>query len=498
MPENAPSPPYSVIYAFGDSLSDSGNISIFSSKSGLPFPASPPYFSQQYGSASGAVFSNGPTWVQDLSLALGLGTLAPSLTGGTNFAYGGAETGATPQDPNNKAVQAISLQAQLTQFKLAEPNPPANALYTISIGANDLNDILATGGLTAEQQAADVQASVANEIDFIKQLAANGATNLLVLNMPDLGRTPNVISGRVNGTTGSAALTAEASQLSSQYNAALISQLGTIAGLNAHVIDAYGLINAAVANPAVYGLTNTTTPVWSGNYTDANSGTVVTPDAAAQNQYLFWDQLHPTETGHQFIADAGVQLLTGVAPLTVTNMTAGQPVAASGQPYTGPAPDLQRQYIAITADNLNISASTPGWFIHGGAGMDAIAVTSGTNVLDGGGGSNFLTGGSGADTFFVSADAAAMTWSTINNFQAGDGMILFGITPGDFGLSWADGLGAAGYTGLTLTATQAGQPETLLTFAGYSSAALSNGTLSVSAGTQPDGGSAFVFVRAIA
>ncbi|MBS0640822.1 MAG: GDSL family lipase, partial [Proteobacteria bacterium] len=43
MPENAPSPPYSVIYAFGDSLSDSGNISIFSSKSGLPFPASPPY-----------------------------------------------------------------------------------------------------------------------------------------------------------------------------------------------------------------------------------------------------------------------------------------------------------------------------------------------------------------------------------------------------------------------------------------------------------------------
>jgi hypothetical protein len=40
-------------------------------------------------------FSNGLTWVEDLSNMLGLGTLKPSLAGGNDFAYGGAETGPT-------------------------------------------------------------------------------------------------------------------------------------------------------------------------------------------------------------------------------------------------------------------------------------------------------------------------------------------------------------------------------------------------------------------
>ncbi len=59
------------------------------------------------------------------------------------------------------------------------------------------------------------------------------------------------------------------------------------------------------------------------------------------------------------------------------------------------------EYINVTSDSLNISASTPDWFIHSGSGNDAIAASSGINVLDGGTGSNFLTGGSGTDTFFV-------------------------------------------------------------------------------------------------
>jgi len=487
--------PYSTIYAFGESLSDAGNLSISTATAAVPFPVSPPYFTEQYDSAKGVVFSNGPTWVQNLSIDLGLGTLKPSLAGGTDFAYGGAETGSTPQDPSNPAIQAVSLQAQFAQFLLAEPNPSPNALYTLSIGANDINDILATPGLTAEQQSADVLSAVSNEINFVKQLVAAGATNLVVLDIPDLGKTPNVTSGRVNGSSGSAELTAEATQLSSQYNAALISQLGAIPGLNAQVIDAFGLINSAIADPAAYGLTNATTPVWSGSYTSASSGTLATTDVAAQNQFLFWDQLHPTETAHQFLANTVVQALTGVPPLTVGNTTTGQPVAANGQPYTGPVSGLQQQYINITTENLNIAATTPGWFIRSGSGDDAIAVSGGTNVLDGGSGSSFLTGGSGTDTFFVDADATATTWSTVTNFHAGDAVTLFGVTPDDFTLSWIDGAGAAGYTGLTLFATKAGQPDTLLTLAGFSSAALTNGTLSISTGTEPNGGPAYTYIH---
>jgi len=495
MPESSALPTYSAIYAFGDSLSDAGNLSITTSAGGVPFPVSPPYFTEQYGSTSAAVFSNGPTWVQNLSIAVGLGTLKPSLAGGTDFAYGGAETGSTPQDPDNTAIQAISLEAQLAQFQLDVPKPSAKALYTLSVGANDLNDILAINGLTAVQQTADVTSSVTNEINFIKQLVADGATNLLVLDIPDLGKTPNVISGRVNGSTGSAALTAEASQLASQYNTDLISQLGTIAGLNAHVIDAYGLIDNAVADPSAYGLVNVTSPVWSGSYTSASSRTLATTSTAAQDQYLFWDQLHPTEAGHPLIADIGEQLLSGVPSLTVTDTTTGQPVAANGQPYTGPVSGLQQQYVNITTDNLNITSTTPNWFIRSGGGEDAIAVTSGTNVLDGGSGSNFLTGGSGTDTFFDDASATATTWSTVSNFHMGDAVTLFGITPSDFTLSWANGEGATGYTGLTLTATAPGQPETLLTLAGFNSAALTNGTLSISSGTEPDGGPVYTYIH---
>ena len=194
------------------------------------------------------MFSNGPTWVQDLSVALGLGTLAPSLAGGTDFAYGGAETGPTPQNAAIPKIQATLAAGADRAIPDGGAEAIANALYTLSIGSNDLLDILATNGLTAQQQTTDVNDSVANEISFVKQLVADGAKNLLVLDVPDLGKAPNVTTGLVNGSdTPSAALDAEASQLASAYNTALSGQLATIAGadtVNMHVVDTYQLIDS--------------------------------------------------------------------------------------------------------------------------------------------------------------------------------------------------------------------------------------------------------------
>jgi phospholipase/lecithinase/hemolysin len=149
MSQNSALPSYSAVYAFGDSLSDAGNVSITTSAAGATEPVSPPYYKEQYGPISGNVFSNGPTWVQDLSIALGLGTLAPSLAGGTDFAYGGAETGTTPQNASDPEILAISLPAQIVEFQTAVPKPSPNALYTLSIGSNDVLDILASPGLTS-------------------------------------------------------------------------------------------------------------------------------------------------------------------------------------------------------------------------------------------------------------------------------------------------------------------------------------------------------------
>jgi phospholipase/lecithinase/hemolysin len=300
----------STIYAFGDSLSDAGNLSTITAVTGATEPVSPPYFQETYGSVTGNVFSNGPTWVQDLSQDLGLGTLKPSLQGGTDYAYGGAETGSTPQNASDSAILAISLPAQLVEFQTNVAHPAANALFTLSIGSNDILDILGNTSLTAQQQAADVKAAVANEFSFIKQLIADGAKTLVVLNVPDLGKTPDVTSGAANGShTPSAALDAEASQLASAYDTALAADLATIGSASVHVVNAYQLIDNAVADPTAYGLTNVTTPVWSGNFTSAGSGTLAATGTAAQDHYLFWDQLHPTETGHLAIAAAAEQLI---------------------------------------------------------------------------------------------------------------------------------------------------------------------------------------------
>ena len=67
------------IVAFGDSLIDTGNCS--SSPHGHPpAPTSP-------------AASNGPVWVEYLAGRLGIAAPTPSLTGGTDYAWGGAETG---------------------------------------------------------------------------------------------------------------------------------------------------------------------------------------------------------------------------------------------------------------------------------------------------------------------------------------------------------------------------------------------------------------------
>jgi Ca2+-binding RTX toxin-like protein len=158
---------------------------------------------------------------------------------------------------------------------------------------------------------------------------------------------------------------------------------------------------------------------------------------------------------------------------------------------------LQEQYVNITSDNLNVSVATDNWFIHTGSGTDAISAHGGFNVLDGGGGSNFLTGGSGSNTFFVDDRAAAMDiWSTVTNFHAGDAATIWGVAPRDFALTWVDGQGAAGFTGLTMHAAEATRPTASLTLSGYSQADLNNGRLSVSFGTDSASGSAYMYVHA--
>ncbi len=161
--------------------------------------------------------------------------------------------------------------------------------------------------------------------------------------------------------------------------------------------------------------------------------------------------------------------------------------------YQGPVAGIEKQWVHAGTHGLHVTAMDQNWFIRTGSGDDAIAVRHGTNVLDGGGGSNLLTGGYGPDTFFVDAhNPSAPSWSTISNFGFGDAATIWGIDEADFVLEWLDNLGARDFTGLTLLATAPGAPTVALTLAGYTTADLANGTLRHSFGFDPASSSTYM------
>ncbi len=275
---------YPAIYVFGDSLSDAGNdwLGTLGAE-----PKSPPYYKGH--------FSNGLTWVEDLAVALKLGTLKPSLADGNDFAFGGAESGQT-------MVHALSttppdLPFQIAEFKAQVSQPAKGALYVLWIGSNDLFDVLGhTPALTEVQVDKTLSEIVANEIAAIRALRAFGAKNLLVLTAPDLGHVPGVAS------EGSAAAAA-GSALAAAFDAALTTAVqaeATKLGIKLTLVDAYTTMDMFIADPTDYGFTDVTDPCWTGTYT-GTGGTLCSTLRSVQNQHLFWDQVHPTAAAHALI-----------------------------------------------------------------------------------------------------------------------------------------------------------------------------------------------------
>jgi phospholipase/lecithinase/hemolysin len=153
---------------------------------------------------------------------------------------------------------------------------------------------------------------VTNVDSAIGTLAADGAKNFLIVTVPNLGLTPAAIAG-------GPAVQAGASALAAGFNSALVNDAGTLASLdslNLSVPNTYSLLDAIVANPSSYDFTNVTAPCVTGavNYV---GGTACAATTAAQNEYLFWDMLHPTAAGHAIIADAALAAVPGPASVSL-------------------------------------------------------------------------------------------------------------------------------------------------------------------------------------
>jgi phospholipase/lecithinase/hemolysin len=292
--------PFSAIYSFGDSLSDVGNV--FDATLGFE-PASP---------YVGGQFSNGPIWVQDLAAAFGLPALTPSLSGGTDYAWGGATTGFPAT--NNPLLPVPHLTDQVKAFTFDHSNvAPSSALYTFSIGANDLFGILSErlplpAAEALARGAAKVVANEAGVLESAGVLVGEGAKDLVLFDVPDLGVTPEITQ---HGPVASAVATA----LSAYFDQQVLLDLAPVeaAGLKVFDLDTFALIDAAVNHPELFGFDNVTDPCWTGATTGfATGGSLCSTVPAVQDQYLFWDHEHPTAAGHLLVADDALHAI-GVA-----------------------------------------------------------------------------------------------------------------------------------------------------------------------------------------
>jgi len=265
------------IYAFGDSLTDTGNFSL--STFGV-FPLSPPY-------APGR-FSNGQLWIERVAAAYGT-QMTPSLAGGNNYAFGGATTGGTvPPGVTFQTLDYLRRQGANS----ADPE----ALYIVYGGGNDVRNEL-TSALPPEALAA---AATENVRQAITNLAQAGAEYIMVPNLSDLALTPESIAGGPE-------MMERATVLSAAFNTALT---GVLAGLEAAfpvdliTLDVRSLFNSVAADPAMYGLTNVNSPCFSGAVD--RPGTV----CANPDEYMFWDAVHPSTVAHRILGDFALEALS--------------------------------------------------------------------------------------------------------------------------------------------------------------------------------------------
>jgi outer membrane lipase/esterase len=213
--------------------------------------------------------SNGPVWVEHLATRLAV-PLMPSQRGGSNFAVGGARLDAG-SGPNSLRAQADRY------FKTARPN--GRTLHIVYGGGNDL-----FAALNAPNPDETVERAVASLKSILADLARQGATDVLVPNLPDIGITPEV---RAQG----ARAAREARALTEQFNAGLERHLAEFEGsrgLVMHRLNVWEMGERVRADPASLGFVNVT------------SGCNGQPSCEG---YLFWDRVHPTTRAHGRLAE---------------------------------------------------------------------------------------------------------------------------------------------------------------------------------------------------
>jgi phospholipase/lecithinase/hemolysin len=289
---------YTSIVVFGDSLSDTGNVSdLTQEKYGFRFPGNGPFFPADY---TDGRFTDGldtvpaannylGVWIEQLAATFpAKPPVKASLDGGKNYGYGFAFTGNGTADLVFDAADGLSVNVnniglQITDYLATKPTIDHKTLFVVWGGANDL--------LNATSNKDIIDAAVDQAIN-IQRLIDAGASQFIVPNLPNLGAVP-----RFNGSPTTSIPAMKATVL---YNTVLAAAVNIVRlanpGKRIIQFDVYGLITQILASPSKFGLVNVTG--------SARGNPTVNPDT-----FLFWDDLHPTTRGHNILAEAARSLL---------------------------------------------------------------------------------------------------------------------------------------------------------------------------------------------
>jgi phospholipase/lecithinase/hemolysin len=305
---------FSNIYSFGDSLSDSGN-----SLTASGFPPEPFYDDGR--------FSNGRVWTEYLAQDLGL-SLTPSTsvppnsppTTSINYAYGGATSGTENLgEASFPSVELPGLQQQIGSYvsSLNGQRADSNSLYTIWAGSNDyFNTFSTTPSLS--QVVRQPFITVGNLSRSIRRLSNQGARNILISNLPNLGSTP----------VGSSAFPFALNVMTAAHNSLLsweVSRLQrSLPNTNIQLFDVNKIFQEAIAGQ--YGFRNVTDNCTGIDFPSVSQsdlpGLEACNTALANNPkaFLFYDNQHPISAAHEIIADTALaQLQPTLSSLSDSN-----------------------------------------------------------------------------------------------------------------------------------------------------------------------------------
>jgi phospholipase/lecithinase/hemolysin len=251
---------FTALYAFGDSLTDTGK--------------NPPVESGYYNGR----YSNGALWIEYLSAMLGI-----PYNSSNNFAYSGSTTS--------------DLSSQIAGT--GAPANPQSALYAVWSGGNDF---LQSIGNNSENDAAwntTISHAVSNIVNAVATLYTNGAREVIVGNLPNLGHIPE-LSGTGNFTN---YIGTKVELFNVTLGTAVTNLMQGYPGLRIYFMNANQAMTSVYDSPATYGFT----VISIGALQDANltDKSFAGPGA----NYFFWDPVHPTTKMHAMIGALAYDLV---------------------------------------------------------------------------------------------------------------------------------------------------------------------------------------------